>query len=282
MKITLKRYPNLRIKGLLPRDAWVWLPPQYHQNTEAHFPVIYMQDGQNLFFPEKSYTNITWGVAETVSKLSQWGFIRPAIVVGIDNTINRKGDYLPTQPFETPNGKAHIARLKKDAVEEYKQYNWVADQYIQLMAEVIKPRIDQDFRTSTRTADTIVMGSSMGGLISLYALIQMPDIFGAAGCLSTHWPILGDFLIPYLQRYLPSAGRHKIYFDFGTQGLDASYPPYQQAVDEVMRKKGFIQGKDWLTRFAPGADHHERAWRSRLHVALRFLLGAHTEAQTAK
>lgn len=276
MEIALKHYPKLKIKGLLPRDAWVWLPPQYHQDKNQRFPVIYMHDGQNLFYPERSFTNVTWGVAETITKLSQWGFIRPAIVVGIDNTANRKGDYLPTQPFDTPEGKAHIARLKQAAVEEYKRYNWVADQYLQLLGEMIKPRIDQDFRTSPKLGDTIVIGSSMGGLISLYALIKLPDIFGAAGCFSTHWPILGDFLIPYLKNNLPAAGKHRLYFDLGTQGLDERYPPFQQVVDDLMQEKGYVRGLNWLTRFAPGADHHERAWRSRFHVAVRFLLGTHT------
>ncbi|MFN2304248.1 MAG: alpha/beta hydrolase [Anaerolineales bacterium] len=272
MKINLTHYPNLQLKGLLPRDAWVWLPPQYHQNPDARFPVIYMHDGQNLFYPEKSYTDETWGVAETMTKLSQWGFIRPAIVVGIDNTANRTGDYMPIEPFETPEGRVFIAKLKQDSKKEYKRFNWVADQYLQLMVEILKPRIDRDFRTQTRAEDTTVMGSSMGGLISLYALTQMPEVFGAAGCLSTHWPALGDFLIPYLIRRLPAAGKHKIYFDFGNQGLDASYPPYQKAVDVVMVNKGYKLGKNWLTHFAPGAEHHERAWRSRLHIALRFLL----------
>ena len=273
MEITIPRSPNLKSKGLLPSDACVWLPPQYHQNPEAHFPAIDMQDGQNLFYPERSYTNITWGVAETISKLSQWGFIRSVIVVGIDNTTNRRGDYPPTQPFEIAEGKGFVERLQKTLPKVYQRVKFVSDQYVQLMVEIIKPRNDQDFRTSTKREDTIVLGSSMGGLISLYVLIQRPLTFGAAGYLSTHWPTMGDFSIPYLQRNLPAAGKHRIYYDHGTHGLDVGYPHYQHAVDEVMRKKGYVQGKDWLTRFAPGVDHHERAWHSRLHIALRFLLG---------
>lgn len=252
---------------------WVWTPPGYHPDGEACFPVIYMHDGQNLFDPHTSYTRITWGVAETITKLSGWGFIRPAIVVGIDNTDNRFGDYLPTKPFTTPDGKALSAKLEKEAPEAFRKIDFVADTYLKLIVEKIKPLIDKDFRTLDNAENTIIMGSSMGGLISLYALVEYPHIFGAAGCFSTDWPVMYDLVIPYLRHNLPKPGDHKIYFDRGTEGHDAQYEPYQQAVDKLMHEKGYVHGRDWLSRIAPGADHHEQAWRSRLHFALRFFLG---------
>lgn len=274
MKISLKCYPKMRRKGLLPRDVCVWTPPAYHQNLEARFPVIYMHDGQNLFFPERSYAKATWGVAETISKLSGWGFIQPAIVVGIDNTENRFGDYLPTKPFKTQAGKAFIAQLEKSVSGKKDLVSFVADLYLELIVETIKPIIDRDFRTKKSPANTFVMGSSMGGLISLYALVEYPEIFGGAGCLSTHWTATASLLAPYLQEYLPGSGRHKIYFDYGTQELDADYGPFQKAVDAVMTAKGYQMGRDWLTRVFPGAKHHENDWRRRLHLPLRFLLGS--------
>lgn len=269
----LMHYPEMKIAGLLPRDVWVWTPPDYEAQPQQHFPVIYMHDGQNLFHPEKSYTHITWGVAETITKLSGWGFIQPAIVVGIDNTENRFGDYLPLRPYQTPEGRASLESLSAEEKEELEKIDWVADQYLQLLVEVIKPRVDADFRTLTDCEHTLVIGSSMGGLISLYALVEYPQVFGGAGCLSTAWPAMQDFMLPYLQEYLPPPGAHKIYYDYGTVGLDAEYAPYQQAVDELMLAKGYQHGLDWLTRLYPGADHHELAWRSRLHIAMRFLLG---------
>ena len=273
MNLDLTQYPNIQTPGLLPRDVWVWTPPQYNQQPKAHFPVIYMQDGQNLFYKEKSYTQVTWGVVETITKLSDFGFIRAAIVVGIDNTENREGDYLPTKPFNTPEGKAFIAKLEKESPEQLEKFDFVADDYLKLVVDTIKPQIDADFRTLSNRENTFVFGSSMGGLISLYALVEYPEVFGCAGCFSTHWPVLGPFIAPYLRKNLPKAGRHRIYFDHGTRDLDAKYAPYQQEVDEIMCEKGYHHGKDWLTRIAPGAGHHENAWRSRMHIALRFFLG---------
>jgi len=273
MKLELIHYPNLKIDGLLPRDVWVWTPPQYQQEKNCHFPVLYMHDGQNLFDPKKSYTHITWGVAEVITKLSTWGFIRPAIVVGIDNTPNRFGDYLPTDPFVIPEGKAFLASQKNEMSQLRKNYDFVADTYLKLIVDVIKPMIDHDFRVSPSRQDTIIMGSSMGGLISIYALIRHPQIFGGAGCLSTSWPALEHSLAPYLQAQLPSAGHHKMYFDHGSQEMDANYAPFQNAVDNVMRDKGYTPGEDWITHIAPGAHHNEKAWRNRIHLPLRFFLG---------
>ena len=273
MKINLHQYPQFALPGLHPRDVWVWTPPQYAAQPEASFPVIYMHDGQNLFVPEKSYTQVTWGVAEAMTRLSHWGFIQPAIVVGIDNTPNRMGDYLPTRPFSTPEGQAHIKKLHEESVEELETFDFVADTYLQLIVQEIKPQIDKHFRTQSDRESTFVMGSSMGGLISLYALVEYPEIFGGAGCFSTHWPILGRFTAPYLRKHLPQAGTHKLYFDYGTGADDAQYAPWQAEVDEIMQAKGYTKGKDWMTRVAAGAIHHEKAWRSRIHLALRFFLG---------
>ena len=269
----LTHYSALTLDGLLPRDVWVWTPPAYHIHPEDRFPVIYMHDGQNLFVPEKSYSHVTWGVAEVMTRLSHWGFIRSAIVVGIDNTENRFSDYLPAKPFDTSEGKAVLEKFEQEDPETFHNFSISSDAYLQLIVEVIKPLIDRNFRTRVGQKDTMIMGSSMGGLISFYALTEHPHVFGGAGCFSTHWPILGGLTLPYLREYLPMAGKHKVYFDYGTEGYDAEYEPYQRAVDAVMREKGFSPGVDWLTRHAPGADHHEIAWRSRLHVALRFLLG---------
>ena len=280
MVIKLTRYPATQVNGLLTRDVWVWTPPTYHARPGARFPVIYMHDGQNLFDPAKSYTHVTWGVAETITKLSGWGFIQPAIVVGIDNTENRFGDYLPNRPFEPPQGEAFLAGLTEEERKELEQVDFVADPYLELIVEVIKPRVDQDFRTLPDAAHTFVMGSSMGGLISLYALTEYPHVFGGAGCLSTAWPAMNGCMLPYLEEYLPLPGKHQFYYDLGTEGLDAEFGLDQGAVDALMQKKGYKHGRDWLTLCAPGADHHEQAWRSRLQRVLRFFLANLHTAET--
>jgi predicted alpha/beta superfamily hydrolase len=112
----------------------------------------------------------------------------------------------------------------------------------------------------------------MGGLISLYAICEYPHIFGGAGCVSTHWPVLKQLIINYLNTHLPDPANHKLYFDFGTDGLDAEYEPYQIKVDKVLQKGGYVAGKNWITHKFDGHSHHESYWRKRVHIPLKFFL----------
>jgi predicted alpha/beta superfamily hydrolase len=116
------------------------------------------------------------------------------------------------------------------------------------------------------------MGSSMGGLISAYAMSEYPEIYGGAGCVSTHWPAGDGIVIDYLKAHLPDARTHRFYFDYGTETLDANYEPYQRKMDEVMRNAGYKEGKNWVTKKFVGAEHAERAWSQRVDVPLTFLL----------
>ena len=147
-----------------------------------------------------------------------------------------------------------------------------SDAYLRFMVAELKPFIDTAYRTQTDRAHTAVMGSSMGGLISLYALAEYPAIFGGAGCVSTHWPIGGSLLVDYFGSVLPRPGAHRIYFDYGTETADAAYEPYQLHMDALMQAAGYQRGIDWVTQKYTGAEHSERAWRARVDVPLRFLL----------
>lgn len=130
-----------------------------------------------------------------------------------------------------------------------------------------------------------MMGSSMGGLISLYALCEYPEVFGGAACMSTHVPmILSKELSKekadqwsrafrnYLDENLPTANSRIIYMDRGDATLDAYYPPYQDELDKLMRKKGW-KGPMWVSKVFPGAAHTEVDWNKRLDNPLLFLLG---------
>jgi len=118
-----------------------------------------------------------------------------------------------------------------------------------------------------------VMGSSMGGLISLYAVSEYPHVFGGAGCVSTHWPAGGDLLVDAMASTLPPASTHKLYFDFGTETLDSEYEPFQQRMDSHLRQAGYVENKNWLTLKFDGAEHSEKSWRERVEIPLAFLLG---------
>ena len=157
--------------------------------------------------------------------------------------------YFPQKPFES------LTQIQRDTVTAQLQkagrtkdiFKPYSDLYLQFLVTEVKPFIDKTFSTKKDQKNTFVAGSSMGGLISMYAICEYPKVFGGAACLSTHWP--GTFssdnnpipnaFVAYLKKKLPNPKDHKIYFDYGDQTLDAMYKPLQEKVDVVMKAKGF-------------------------------------------
>ena len=262
-----EHYQPFYFKLVTPRPVDVWLPDAVKLNTKERYPVIYMHDGQNLFDPETSFLpGIDWGMADTAHRLIQENRIPPVIIVGIWSATARGREYGPAKAV---NDYASSAERKKYLRDFGKP---VSDDYLRSIVNELKPFIDRTFPTRTDAAGTAIMGSSFGGLISLYAVCEYPEVFGGAGCLSTHWPAAGGATIPYLADSLPDPETHRIYFDYGTETLDAQYEPYQVRADAVMRRGNFQEGVNWVTKKFPGEEHSERAWRKRVHIPLRFLL----------
>jgi predicted alpha/beta superfamily hydrolase len=225
-----------------------------------------MHDGQNLFDPATSYGGIDWAVDEVMTGLVEKGAVREAIVVGVWNTPQRREEYMPQRA---------VQGMKKVAIPgpDIKSTDIVSDRYLEFLVAELKPFIDATYRTLPDRANTYVMGSSMGGLISQYAMSRYPDVFGGAGCVSTHWPAGDGIALDDFAAHLPDPGTHRYWFDFGTETLDSSYEPYQRRADEILRKAGYVEGQNWITRKFEGAEHSEKAWRLRVDQPLVFLLG---------
>jgi predicted alpha/beta superfamily hydrolase len=253
-------------KLIPPRQVDVWMPEGLHPLNKNRYPVIYMHDGQNLFDPKTSFIGVDWGVHETLCRLIDENRVRPAMVVGIWSATARGREYGP--------GKAILKYASKDERRQFlKNFGKpISDDYLKFIVKELKPFIDKNYPTLPGHANTFVMGSSFGGLISLYALCEYPEVFSGAGCLSTHWPAADGAMIPYLAVKLPDPKKHRVYFDYGTEAMDAKYEPYQIQVDSVMRLRGYKENINWVTEKFDGEEHSERAWRKRLHIPLQFLL----------
>ena len=260
----LFRYKAFSSKHVAPRNVDVWLPSDY--DPKKKYSVLYMHDGQNLFVPEFSYTKVDWGVDETLTRMMKSGEIRPTIVVGAWNTSRRVEEYMPQKSLRFAT-KEQIAAAPKG-------FDVISDKYLKFLVTELKPFIDKKYPTLPDRENTSIMGSSMGGLISCYALSEYPKVFGGAGCVSTHFPAGEGITVKYFAEAIPKAGKHKVYFDYGTKGLDAQYEPFQLKMDEAMKAKGYKAGEDWITRKFEGADHNETSWRERLEVPMGFLLKA--------
>lgn len=269
-KIQLETYRNLALEGLTRRKVEVWLPPTYHEQQQKHFPVLYAMDGQNLFRSARLIGS-GWRVAETITDLCTRRLIDPPIVVGISSTLNRLGDYMPEQPMSSPQAQEFLRDYLQ--AHDLDTSDWKGDLYLSYLVTVVKPFIERQYRVLKDPFSNVLMGSSMGGLISLYGVCEYSDEFAMAACLSTHWPITDVFMLDYLRTNLPDKGRAHFYFDHGDQDLDAQYAPWQARVDEIFEQAGYEQGKDYASWNFPGQGHHENYWAGRLHIPLTFLFG---------
>jgi predicted alpha/beta superfamily hydrolase len=222
------------------RTVLLHLPAAYGEG-DKRYPVVYLQDGQNLFDPATAYCGETWRVGETLAQLAGEGI--EAIVVA---------------PYH----------MEKQRVQEYNPFpGWRrgrGEAYTRFVAETLKPLVDHDFRTLSDAANTVIGGSSMGGLVSLYAYCTRPAVFGRALVMSPSlWVAQGAAY--HLGRAKLAPGG-KLYIDNGTRESSA------QPLAAIALEQGYRAGVDLLYVQGKGERHTESAWARRLPDALRFLL----------
>jgi predicted peptidase len=273
---TIKRIDSFPSKYVRPRTVDIWLPDNY--STAKKYAVLYMHDGQMLFDAESTWNKQEWKVDEIVGGLQEQNKIKDCIVVAMWNHSDiRHSDYYPNKPFSYLPESFRDSILKGN--ETLLKNGLQADNYLKFIVEEVKPYIDSNFSVHKTPENTFIAGSSMGGLISMYALCEYPKIFGGAACLSTHWlgvmpmennPIPASFF-KYLVQNLPSVKNHKIYFDYGTETLDKFYLPFQNRVNEVLLLKGYDSINSKNLKFE-GHDHSENSWNKRFQIPVEFLL----------
>lgn len=243
------------------RDVLVYVPPT-HDAGSRRYPVVYFHDGQNLFDPETSFAG-EWGADETLESLAAEGI--EAIAVGIPNRGRERFDeYSPFVDARLGGGKAPA--------------------YVDFLADTVKPLVDAEFRTDARPEATIVAGSSMGGLVSLYAFFARPETFGGVAAMSPSVFVANDAPVRWLgeRAYRPS----RAYVDvgrlegeprrFGPLRLPGATRPYVVRVRRAvaaLERLGWTRGKDLLYVEDLRGTHDEASWGRRLPAALRFLLG---------
>jgi predicted alpha/beta superfamily hydrolase len=213
----------------------VFYPPGYAENTLARYPVLYMQDGQNLFFAGEAFGGQHWMIEETLRVLDAMSLVRKAIVVGV-YPEDRMADY--TRP----------------GYEEYGRY----------LVDEVKPWVDANYRTLPGPAETVVMGSSLGGVVSLYLAWQWPEVFGNAACLSSTFGYRDD-LHERIEREPKRAV--KIYLD---SGWPRDNYETTRSMRNTLRARGCRDGDDLFYLAFPYARHDERAWAMRAHIPFQF------------
>lgn len=269
---TLVRVASWPAKAVAPRQVAVWLPPDYATSTRR-YPVIYMHDGQNLFDPHESYGGASWGIAEVLQAMH-----RQAIVVGIWNTPLRGREYFPASIY------AALPPAQQDNANRVHGGPPLSDAYLAFITGELKPWVDATWRTDPGPKATSMMGSSMGGLISIYAMARYPEVFGQVACLSVHWPLadprtadpaaVATAFADLFRTAKWHPGANRLYMDHGTETLDAFYRPYSEKIEPLLAANGWHRDIDWVSRVFPGGAHNEASWHARLDVPVGFLLPA--------
>ena len=267
-----------------PMTVWVWLPPEYEAAKGKRFPVLYMHDGQNLFDKALTGYNQEWHMDEAIPRMVRQGDLRSWIVVGVQSPRSRYRALFPQKmlPLLPADFQKRVTGLEDGGPTG----DFAGDAYLEFMVDVVKPRVDREFRTLTGSEDTAVMGSSMGGLMAFYAMAEYPQVFGQAAAVSMHVGLastsekgvdhdkLAADAAAAFRKYLAISkmkpGANRLYIDHGTGTLDGSYGPYSAALVPVLEAAGW-KGPNFMFRTYAGAEHNETAWAQRVDIPLAFL-----------
>lgn len=215
-----------------------YLPPGYDENNLRRYPVLYMQDGKNLFFPDEAFGGKEWQVDETMDRLDRMNAVRKVIVVGV----------------------APADRMKDYTLPGYAEYG-------EFLVNHIKPTVDLMYRTRPDPANTVVMGSSLGGVVSLHLAWTYPHVFGGAACLSSTFGYQDDLFQRIAQEPRPPI---RLYLDSGwpRDNFDAT-----NAMRDLLVHRGFQLGSDLLQFSFPEGLHSEGSWAERIHLPFQFFFG---------
>jgi len=242
------------------RNVVVWLPPGYADAAQAmrRYPVLYMHDGQNVFDPSTAFLGREWHADEVADRLVRAGRIPPVIIVGIWNTPDRVADYTPDQDPDEHRG---------DRKPQGRGGNGKA--YLDWIATELKPMIDCAYRTQPDRASTAIMGSSLGGIISLAAAEHRPETFGRIAAVSPSLWWNGGSVIDRWTKHPPRPDRLWICMgDRERAGLDAQLRQFERAILDA--DPGL--GERLHAEVIAGGTHDEPSWSARLDRIMEFLL----------
>ncbi len=227
------------------RQVRLYLPPGY-QSSEKRYPVLYMHDGQNVFDNATAYAG-EWEVDETLNTLAAAGQLE-LIVVAIDNGGEKRMTEL------NPVDHAEFGKTEGKA-------------YLEFIANTVKPYIDQHYRTLADVEHTGIMGSSMGGLISHYALLQFPQVFGKAGIFSPSYWALGE-QVQWFENQ-PVAANARLYFYMGGEEGDTMVPDMKRVYQAALTQGHPTELAQY--HLVAEAEHNEAAWRNEFKTAVLWL-----------
>lgn len=258
-RLTHERLHSQSLAGW--RDLFIWIPQSYGTELSRRFPVIYLHDGDNVFNPQTSvFTGVDLAADEWVNFLSSKGILPESIVVGIRHPDGFSEEDRPMRDFDLSPELGGAA-------------------YSRFVAGELVSHMDTHYRTLARPEARILGGVALGALNTFYTALTHPGIFANFLCLSTSFEDV-PMSLPSESRQLNSLASLpdlpmgiRMYFDYGTNGIDECYEPYHAELGSLLRQKGWKDGQQFVIRKIDGGSHNELSWRNRLGPALEFLAG---------
>ena len=243
------------------RDLIVYLPPGYDDDLKQRFPVLYMHDGQNLFDARTSFSGTEWEVDEAAEKLIKAGKIRKCIIVGINNTPDRMQEYTPFEDATRGGGQG--------------------DAYLKFIVRNVKPFIDRTYRTKPEREYTYLAGSSLGGLISLYAACEYGDTFSRFGVVSPslQWAdyrvmdLVGKARFPDDVKMWVEVGLDDVAPDNAKEPKESPYTAACRKLARLLEVDALMGDRRLHYAERPGIFHSEAEWQQRTPAMLEFLIG---------
>ena len=243
-------------------DYWLPKEPATH--------LLIAHDGQNVFDGRTStHRGQTWKMAQSANRVSKELGIVPPAIIGVwhsstkENPWGRGKDLVPEKYFKDG------IQVPESLIKDFNPQLLHGDTYLREIFEKYIPAI----APGIPGLQTAMIGSSMGGLATLYAVAQLPDKFTTALALSTHWPFGGNELVERTIKELPSPSTHKIWMSHGTKGLDSAYAPFQHLADKLMAERGYLP-HNFVSKVYVRSGHNERSWAKYLDQPMRFWLSS--------
>ena len=266
---SIEKIYDLQSNFVDSRPIYVWLPHNF--DPKKKHDLLIMHDGQNLFDGTKTWNGQEWELDEWASKLISENELSSFIIIGIHNSGKKRwSDYFPEKAYSFVPDSNYLGGLKPELN---------ADQYLKYIVKEVIPFIEEKYLKSSYDYKTIIGGSSMGGLISMYAVFEYANVFDGAICMSTHWPgaivmennPLPEAIFKYMTENIPLSNKKRFYFDYGDKGLDEHYPQYSKIIDSLFLNNGYSQ-KNYKNLFFKNHWHSEEYWAKRVQIPLKFML----------
>jgi len=264
----ISRYQVRGIPGYVNRADFKGRTVDFWAPEGGSDHLLIAHDGQNIFDRKTATFLYTWKLAQTSIRIAKESKKKAPLIIGVFHSSTksdphgRAKDLCPEDPFRDGMQPTHTPTFTSNELH--------GNRYLQTIFDEIVPKIAESTQTSVSPDKSAMIGSSMGGLATLYSAIKHHDRFHTALALSPHWVLAGDSLVDWMIPQLPNHEHFKIWMSRGTKGLDALYEPFQDKADRMMEELGW--GSRYLSKVFHRTAHNERSWASYLDEPLRFWL----------